>query len=100
VCETRKSKPKVSLRNTFDDFLREGGIYSTVQTTAMKRILTKQLTDAMKEHNLTNIKMARRMRASRAQLVQISDPDNANVTLATLSRAADVVGREFRFELA
>ena len=100
MCETRKSKPKVSMRNTFDDFLKEEDIYSAVQTTAMKRILTKKLTDAMKERNLANIEMARRMRASRSQLVQILDPDNANVTLATLSRAADVVGREFRFELA
>jgi len=100
VSDTRKSKPKASLRNTFDDFLKEQGIYSTVQTTAMKRILTEQLTDAMKERNLTNSEMARRMRASRARLVQSLDPDNVNVTLATLSRAADVVGRELRFELA
>lgn len=100
MSDTRKSKPKASLRNTFDDFLKEQGIYSTVQTTAMKRILTEQLTDAMKERNLTNSEMARRMRASRARLVQSLDPDNVNVTLATLSRAADVVGRELRFELA
>jgi hypothetical protein len=40
---------------TFDDFLREGGIYEAVQTTATKCILAMQLAEAMKERNLTKV---------------------------------------------
>lgn len=98
--KTRKPQDKASMGVTFDDFPRKEGIYSAVQTIAMERILTKQLVDAMKECSLTNLEMARRMRASRAQVDRLLNPDNNNVTLATLCRAAEVVGRELRFELA
>ena len=38
--------------------------------------------------------------ASRAQLDRVLDPNNDSVTLATLSRAAQAVGRTIRLELA
>jgi hypothetical protein len=84
---------------SFDDFLKEEGIYESVQTTAIKRVLAMQLEDAMKEYKLTKVEMARRMRTSRVQLDRLLDPDNDSVTLATLRRAAAVVGREVRLEL-
>jgi antitoxin HicB len=99
MSKTKKPKRKPHMGDTFDDFLREEGIYEAVQTTAMKRILAMQLAEAMKERNLTKVEMARRMRTSRVQLDRLLDPDNDSVTLATLSRAAAVVGRELRLEL-
>jgi antitoxin HicB len=85
--------------DSFDDFLKEEGIYEDVQTTAIKRVLASQLSRAMKAHKLTKVEMARRMRTSRVQLDRLLDPDNDSVTLATLRRAAAVVGREVRLEL-
>jgi antitoxin HicB len=99
MTKTKKAKRNPHMGGTFDDFLREEGIYEAVQTTAMKRILALQLAEAMKECNLTKVEMARRMRTSRVQLDRLLDPDNNSVTLATLSRAAAVVGRELRLEL-
>jgi len=99
MSKARKTKKNPHMGGTFDDFLREEGIYEAVQTTAMKRILAMQLAEAMKERNLTKVEMARRMRTSRVQLDRLLDPDNDSVTLATLSRAAAVVGRELRLEL-
>jgi hypothetical protein len=43
--------------------------------------------------------MARRMKTSRVQLDRLLDPENDSVTLATLRRAAAIVGREVRLEL-
>ena len=43
--------------------------------------------------------MARRMNTSRAALDRLLDPNNASVTLQTLSRAAHAVGRDLRIEL-
>lgn len=99
MSKTKKAKRNPHLGGTFDDFLREEGIYEAVQTTAMKRILAMQLAEAMKERNLTKVEMARRMRTSRVQLDRLLDPDNDSVTLSTLCRAAAVVGRELRLEL-
>ena len=99
MSKTKKAKRNPHLGSNFDDFLKEDGIYEAVQTTAMKRILAMQLADAMKECDLTKVEMARRMRTSRVQLDRLLDPDNDSVTLATLRRAAAVVGRELRLEL-
>ena len=94
----RKTK-NPHIGGTFDDFLKEEGLYEDVQTTAIKRVLASQLEQAMKSRKLTKLEMARRMRTSRVQLDRLLDPDNDSVTLATLRRAAAVVGREVRLEL-
>lgn len=96
----KTQKPKnPHLGSSFDDFLRTEGIYEDVQTTAIKRVLASQLEQAMKTKKLTKVEMAKRMQTSRVQLDRLLDPDNDSVTLATLRRAAAVVGREVRLEL-
>ena len=92
-------KGKKHIGGSFDDFLKEEGIYEEVQATAIKRVLAWQLEEAMKEHKITKIEMARRMETSRAQLDRLLDPDNESVTLGTLARAAAIVGRKLRLEL-
>ncbi|MBI1818879.1 MAG: XRE family transcriptional regulator [Nitrospirae bacterium] len=92
-------KGKKHIGGLFDDFLKEEGIYEEVQATAIKRVLAWQLEQAMKQRKITKIEMARRMETSRAQLDRLLDPDNESVTLATLTRAAAIVGRKVRLEL-
>ena len=70
-----------------------------VRATAVKGVLASQLQKAMKARKLTKLEMARRMRTSRVQLNRLLDPDNDSVTLASLRRAAAVVGREVRLDL-
>ena len=82
-----------------DSFLKQEGIYERVQTTATKRILAMQLQETMTQHNLTKPELARQMKISRPELDRLLDPDNDNVTLATLRSAAAIVGREIRLEL-
>ena len=43
--------------------------------------------------------MAKRMNTSRSALDRLLDPNNASVSLDTLTRAAAAVGREIRLEL-
>ena len=69
------------------------------KTTAIKRVLASQLQQAMKARKLTKVEMAKRMQTSRVQLDRLLDPDNDGVTLATLRRAAAVVGRDVRLQL-
>jgi hypothetical protein len=44
--------------------------------------------------------MARAMRTSRAALDRLLDPENESVTLRTIARAAKVLGKRLRLELA
>lgn len=98
---SKTHKPKnPHLGSSFDEFLKAEGIYENVQTTAIKRVLASQLEQTMKAKRLTKVEMAKRMRTSRVQLDRLLDPDNGSVTLATLRRAAAVVGREVRLPIS
>lgn len=85
--------------STLDDFLKEEGIYEEVLARATKSVIALQLKLAMKERKLTKTAMAALMQTSRAQLDRILDPDEFNITLETLAKAAKVVGRELRVTL-
>lgn len=93
-----KKTGKLARLEKFDDFLREEGIYEDAQAVAIKRVLAWQLAEAMKKKKLSKVQMARKMETSRRQLDRLLDPDNSSVTLATLTRAAKVVGRKVRLE--
>ena len=85
--------------SSFDEFLKDEGIYEEVTARAIKRVLARQLDALMQDQGLTKSELARRMQTSRAQLDRLLDPDNESVTLATLTRAAHAVGRQLRMEL-
>ncbi len=53
----------------------------------------------MRESKLSRKRLAERMNTSRSQVGRLLDPSDGNVTLATLQRAAAVVGRKLRLEL-
>ena len=86
--------------SSFDDFLKEDGIFDESQATAIKRVVAWQLAEEMKKQSITKVEMARRMKTSRSQLDRLLDPDNDRVELTTLSRAASALGRELRIGLA
>jgi antitoxin HicB len=92
-----KKKGRVGSR--FDDFLKDEGIYEEVTARAIKRVLARQLDTLMQDQGLTKTTLAKRMKTSRAQLDRLLDPDNESVTLGTLTRAAQAVGRQLRMEL-
>ena len=90
---------KTNIGSSFDNWLREEGLYEEVTATALKRVLARQLAVAMKEKQLSKAEMARRMRTSRAALDRLLDPEHDAVTLSTLRKAALAVGRQVRLEL-
>ena len=81
------------------DLLAADGILAEVETRALKRALAIQLQKALKESTLSKSDMAARMKTSRASLDRLLDGSNASVTLATLGKAALVLGRKLRVEL-
>jgi ParB-like chromosome segregation protein Spo0J len=66
---------------------------------AVKEVLAWQIEQAMKEKNISRNSLAQRMKTSRSQIGRLLDPKDGNVTLATLQRAARMVGRSLRLEL-
>lgn len=92
-------KKKARIGSSFDEFLKEDGIYEKVMARAIKRVITRQLEAVMRESKITKTQLAKRMRTSRAQLDRVLDPEDESVTLRTLTRAAHAVGRRIRLDL-
>ena len=90
---------KGRIGSSFGDFLKQEGIYEEVTAGAVKRLLTRQITDAMKAGKISKSEMARRMKTSRSQLDRLLDPGNTKIQLDTLYKAARAVGRNVRLEL-
>lgn len=93
-------KKNAHVGSTFESWLDEEGLREEVTAAAIKAVLAHQLAAAMKAKRITKSVMAGKMRTSRAQLDRVLDPKNAGVTLETLQRAAKIVGRTLRLELA
>ena len=86
--------------SSLDDFLEADGVLPEFQARAIKEVIAWQLAAAMKERNLSKAGLARLMHTSRTQVDRVLDPDNGNVTIETLQRAAALVGRRVQLELA
>ena len=85
--------------SSLEDFLKEEGILEVTRAVALKETLAWQVQQAMARDKISKVEMARRMNTSRAALDRLLDPGNASVTLQTLTRAAQAVGRDLRIEL-
>ena len=53
----------------------------------------------MKANKISRNGLAQRMKTSGSQIGRLLDPKDGNVTLTTLQRAANIVGRKLRLEL-
>jgi len=93
----KKKNPHVG--SSLDDFLRDEGILEQTRATALKEVIAWQVQQAMRKKKISKAEMARRMNTSRAALDRLLDPGNASVTLQTLCRAAQAIGRDLRIEL-
>jgi hypothetical protein len=74
-------------------------ILEETRALAIKETVAGQVQQAMAKENITKVEMARRMKTSRAALDRLLDPGNGAVTLQTLTRAAQAIGRGLRIEL-
>jgi antitoxin HicB len=94
----KKISPHVG--SNFEDFLREDGRLDEATALAVKRVLAWELQKAMKQQNVSKAELARRMKTSRAVIHRLLDENDPSVTLATITRAATVLGRSVRLKLA
>jgi DNA-binding phage protein len=84
---------------TFDDFLASQGLLDVCEDRAIKELIVEQIADAMRQQGLTKSAMAARMSTSRRQLDRLLDPASPSMTLESLRRAAQAVGKGLRIEL-
>jgi antitoxin HicB len=93
-----KRKKNPHWGSTLDEFLHEEGIREAVKTEAITRVVAWQLSKEMKRQGMSKARLASLMKTSRAQVDRILKA-KGNVTIETLQRAAELVGRQLRLEL-
>ena len=93
-----KRKKNPHWGSTLDDFLNEEGIREAVKREAVTRVVAWQLNNEMKRQGISKARLAALMKTSRAQVDRILKA-KGNVTIETLQRAAELVGRQLRLEL-
>ena len=90
---------KGTVGQSFDDFLKEEGMYEEVTEYAIKKVIAFELAQAMKEQGISKTELARRLETSRSQLDRLLDPNNDGVSLNSLQRVAKALGRNLRVGL-
>jgi antitoxin HicB len=93
------SKSKKHIGSSFEDFLKEQGIFEETTTQAVKRVLAWQVSETMKERGISKIEMAKRMHTSRSQVDRFLDPNNDKVLIETVQRAASAIGKRVLLSL-
>ena len=95
----KKAKRK-HVGSDFEDFLREEGRLEESTAIAIKRVIAWQIAQAMEKANVSQAEMARRMHTSRAAVRRLLDQDDPSVTLTTISKAANALGKNVVVKLA
>lgn len=60
---------------------------------AAKKIIVRHLNEAMIERKKTKQALAHELKTSRSQLARLLDPENVAVSLETIARAVEVLGK-------
>ncbi|MDP2791281.1 MAG: helix-turn-helix transcriptional regulator [Rectinemataceae bacterium] len=85
--------------SSFEDFLEAEGIADEVTGNAVKKLLAYQLLEKLEKENMTKSELAARLSTSRSAVDRILDPNNESITLTTLQKVAEVLGKKLKIEL-
>lgn len=84
--------------SNFEDYLAEEGMLETVKAAALKRSIALQLQRLIAEQEMSKTELASRMKTSRAALDRLLDAENPSLTLTTLEKVAQALGRRLQIE--
>jgi len=85
--------------SSFEDFLEAEGIDEEVSSNAIKKLLSYQLLEKLETERITKSELATRLSTSRSAVDRILDPSNESITLHTLQKVAEVLGKKLKIEL-
>ncbi len=86
--------------SSFESLLEEDGIREEVEAVAIKRVLAWQLSQAMHQKKKTKLAMAQELHTSRSQLDRLLDPSNVSVSIETMARAAQLLGKRLTIRIS
>ena len=87
------------LGSDFEDFLTKEGILEDCRASAIKFKLAHELQKAMTTRNITKAQMAKHLKTSRTGVDRLLDPENTSITLNTMAKVAQLLGKRIEFAL-
>jgi predicted XRE-type DNA-binding protein len=87
------------LGSNFEDFLAAEGMLEECRAAAIKFKLAQELEKAMAARKLTKAQVARSLKTSRSGVDRLLDPANTSITLNTMAKVAQLVGKRIEFAL-
>ena len=84
---------------SFDHYLKEMGVADEVRIAVEKRVIAEQFEAARIRIGLTKSELAKRVGTSRPQIDRVLDPESQNVTIETLKKVAQAMGKRLHIEL-
>jgi antitoxin HicB len=87
------------LGSKFEDFLAEDGILEECRAAAIKFKIAHELEKIMNERNISKAEIARRLKTSRTGVDRLLDPENTSITLNTMAKVANLLGKRIEFAL-
>ena len=94
-----KSKNNPHIGSSFDDFLRQEGLYQEVEAAALKKVIAAALARQMKRKGISMSALAASLGTSRAAVSRVLDNTNTSITLNTISRTAAALGCKVKLEI-
>ena len=83
----------------FEDFLAEEGVLEDCRAAAIKFKIARELEKAMNERHLSKAEIAKRLKTSRTGVDRLLDPQNTSITLNTMAKVAQLLGKRIEFAL-
>jgi antitoxin HicB len=83
----------------FEDFLAEDGILEECRASAIKFKIARELENAMSDRNISKAEIAKQLKTSRTGVDRLLDPDNTSITLNTIAKVAQLLGKRIEFAL-
>ncbi len=85
--------------SSFDGFLEEEGILGEAQAIAVARVLAWEVSQYLAKHNTTKTAFAKVLETSRMQVDRLIDPEDTSVSLNTMAKVAEVMGKKLELRL-
>jgi antitoxin HicB len=85
--------------STLEDFLAAEGLLEEATEHAIKAVIAWQLKTQMEQQHITKAALARQLHTSRSQIDRVLDPNNDDVSVATLRKVAGAVGQKLELRL-
>ncbi|HXE51372.1 MAG TPA: XRE family transcriptional regulator [Tepidisphaeraceae bacterium] len=87
------------LGSKLEDYLADNGILEECRASAIKFKIARELQKAMAEQNISKAQIAHRLKTSRSGVDRLLDPANTSITLNTMAKVANLLGKRIEFAL-